>query len=101
MQQAGFTAGSGTFRDWAFVSTADPHFGIYFKRRCIAAATCASSKPTYAFLLRRQRLTPKARWSLVAQARLRPRDAKEVGAMCRAAPPAVTRDLLAAICGTK
>jgi hypothetical protein len=98
MQQAGFVVGAGTFRDWAIVSTADPYFGVYFKRRCSAAGTCPASKPTYAFLLRRQRLTHSARWSLIAQAELRPRDAKEVGNLCRVAPPAAKRDLLGAIC---
>jgi hypothetical protein len=99
MQQAGFTGGAGTFRDWAFVSTADPHFGVYFKRRCGGAAgTCAAASPTYAFFLRRRRLTRSARWRLVAQAQLRPRDGKEVARMCRVASSAVRRDLLAAIC---
>jgi hypothetical protein len=99
MQQAGFTGGAGTFRDWAFVSTADPHFGVYFKRPCGGAAgTCAAASPTYAFFLRRRRLTRSARWSLGGGGELRPRDGKEVGDMCRVASSAVRRDLLAAIC---
>jgi hypothetical protein len=51
MQQAGFTGGAGTFRDWAFISTADPHFGVYF-----SAGAAARQAPAQ----RPARLAPSA-----------------------------------------
>jgi len=84
---------------WARVSTRDPHYGIYYVKRCAAAADpCgAHTHPTEAYLLRRTRLTLRG-WvgSLLAQARLRP--PYGVVGLCRAAPKAVRQDLLAAVC---
>jgi len=95
---ANVNTGNGSFGEWGRVSTRDAHYGIVYAKRCGAAVPCEThTRPTYAFLLRRARLTPRG-WvgSLQAQAQLRP--PYGVVRLCRAAPGAVRQDLLAAIC---
>jgi hypothetical protein len=89
--------GNGSFGEWARVSSRDPHYAVFFARRCHSA--CSQTQPTDVFLLRRTGLTERG-WegSLVAQAQLRPALVRDVLRLCREAPNTVRHELLAAIC---
>lgn len=90
--------GNGSFGEWGRVSTIDAHYGVVYAKRCGGAVRCEThTRPLYAYLLRRRRLTPRS-WvgSLQAQAQLRP--PYGVNRLCSSAPRAVRRELLAAIC---
>ena len=83
---------------WARISTRDAHWGVVFIRSC--ATACAPVRPGAVFLLHRRSLSLHD-WigSLVASARLRPANHAQIRRVCAAAPAAVQRDLLAALCG--
>ncbi len=89
--------GNGQFGEWARVSTRDPHYAVFFARRCHVA--CSQTHPTDVFLLRRTKLTERG-WagSLVAQAQLRPPLPRDILRLCRDAPITVRNELLTAIC---
>jgi hypothetical protein len=90
--------GTGQFTEWGRVSTKDAHYGVVFARRCSNGLTCENhTRPLYAYLLRRNRLTARA-WvnSLQAQAPLRPPFG--VRRLCSTAPGRVRHELLATIC---
>jgi hypothetical protein len=94
------TVPSGQYVEWGRVSTVDPHYGIYYAKRCAAASDpCARhTRPTFAFLLRRTKLTPQS-WanSILAQAQVHP--PYRLARLCRAAPRRVRVDLLPSLCG--
>ncbi len=89
--------GNGSFGEWARVSDRNPHYAVFFARRCHSA--CSQTHPTDVFLLRRIKLTERG-WvgSLVAQAQLRPPLLRDILRLCRAAPNAVRHELLVASC---
>jgi hypothetical protein len=100
MDGAPINTGNGSFVVWALVSTENPHYAVYFAGRCPKTG-CGMGHGTGAevFLLRRAKLTERG-WvgSLVAQAQLRPAVRPDILRVCRSAPAAVRKDLLAAVC---
>jgi len=89
---------TGSFVDWGRVATIDPHYGVVYAKRCSEAARCGThTRPLYAYLLRRRRLTLRG-WigSLRAQAQLRP--PYGLIGLCRSVPKGVRHDPLATIC---
>ena len=99
MMRAGFTTGPGSFVEWARISTRDERYAIFYAKRCRRPGFCGSHiRPTYGFLLHRRTTAARSHWLLLAQASLYPSYPPEVARLCRAAPRAVRRDLLAGVC---
>jgi hypothetical protein len=89
---------TGSFVEWGRVSTIDPHYGVVYAKRCSEAARCGThTRPLYAYVLRRRRLTLRS-WigSLHAQAQLRP--PYGLTGLCLSVPQGVRHDLLATTC---
>jgi hypothetical protein len=99
MMRAGFETGPGSFIEWARISTRDGRYAVFYAKRCQRPSFCGSHiRPTYGFLLHRRTTAARSHWLLLAQASLHPPYRPEVARLCRAAPKAVRRDLLAGVC---
>jgi hypothetical protein len=95
MMRAGFETGPGSFVEWALVSTRDPHYAIFYAKRCGRPAFCGSHiRPTYGYLLRRAKIRPRSHWGVLASAKLHPAWQPSIVSLCRATPMRLRRELL-------